>query len=222
MLPSDMAIEIQAHGFDDILAARIYQLMTIENRRLCSLGAFPFTEKFSTWTESVGTAGVPLTGAPTDIRAVRNLGLPGIQENNGNVTYLRKDYVEKTYGFNSYLLADYPRHYSVYGKNSTGGMNVYVWPYLTTALAMALDYHALPPVITAGTTELQMLLPEQYHGTLMDRVLARLSRSEGDLQDGDTYDARAREGERELVYAFETNQDSPDPMLFTPDDFFDT
>lgn len=215
MLPSAMVVEIQAHGFDDVLDTRIYPLLTSENRRLCALAPFPFLEKFSTWTESVTSPSIPLAGAPSDIRAVRNMGIPNIVNNAGNLTYLRRDYIEKTFGFNAYLLVDFPTRYFLYGQNSTGGMNLYVWPNIAVATLFALDYYAYPPVLGAGTTEAQMLLPDMYCPILMDRVLARLSRSEGDLQDGDTYDARASAGVAEMLMSFEVNQDTPDPMLYT-------
>jgi len=211
-----MVTEIQAHDFQDIDAnTRIYPLLTSENRRLCALAPFPFLEKFSTWTEAVGTPATPLVGAPTDIRAVKNMGMPGVQDNAGNLSYLRRDYIEKTFGLNSYLLADFPTRYNLYGTNSTGGMNLYVYPYITASTLFALDYYALPPVLGAGTTEAQLLLPDMYCPILMDRVLARLSRAEGDLTDGDTYEARANAGVSEMMMSFEVNQDSPDPMLYT-------
>lgn len=220
MIPVDMVTEIQAYGFD-ALAARIYPLLTRANRKVCAMGPFPFTEKFSTWTEPVATAGVPLPGAPADIRAVRNLGLPGILENDGNVSYLRKDLVEKYYGFNSYLLADFPRHYSVYGRNATDGMNLYVWPYFTSSTLFALDYHANPPVLGAGTTALQMLLPDAYTDIIQNMVLAELCRSDGDLEDAAMYTDWARVGCKDLLNDFDVNEDSPNPMLFTDDYYYD-
>lgn len=220
MIPVDMVTEIQAYGFD-ALAGRIYPLLTRANRKVCAMGAFPFTEKFSTWTEAVATAGVALPGAPTDIRAVRNLGLPGIVENNGNVSYLRKDLAEKYYGSNSYLLADFPRHYSVWGRNATDGMNLYVWPYFTTSTIFSLHYHANPPVLGAGTTALQMLLPDAYTDIIQNMVLAELCRSDGDLEDAAMYTGWAREGTKDMLNDFDVNEDSPDPMLFTDDYYYD-
>ncbi len=224
MIPSDMVAEIQAHDFQDILPARIYPLLTSANRRLCSSGPYPFLEKFSTWTETVpgNGPGQPLALAPLDIRAVRNFGAPAVADNGGNIQYLRKDYVEKFYGFNSYLIQDTPvRHYCAYGKNSVGGCNLYVYPFPTFNYVFALDYYAMPPVLGAGTTEAQMLLPDEYSPLLMDIVIARLSRGEGDLQDGDTFDAVTARSIATLQNAFDVNMDSPDPMLVTQDLFFD-
>lgn len=217
MIPSAMVVEIQAHGFDDILDTRIYPLLTSENRRLCGIFPWPFTEKFFSWTEAAvpSNAGTPLTGAPTDIRAVRALGMPAIADNAGNVTYLPRDLISKTYGYNSYLISDFPRHYNIWGKNSSGGGQLFVYPYFTANTLFALDYHMLPPVLSAGSTEAQMLLPDEYAPILMDRVLARLSRSEGDLQDGDTYDRRAASALQDMLDAFDVNMDSPPPMIFT-------
>lgn len=216
MIPSDMVVEIQAHDFQDITAARIYSLLTSENRRICNLWPFPFTEKTATWTETAtGVAGLPLISAPTDIRAALNLGMPAVGNSGGNVQYLRRNLIEKIYGYNSYLLIDFPRHYNVYGKNSSGGGNLYVYPYISTNTIFALDYHALPPVLNAASTEAQMLLPDEFSNILMDRVIARLSRGEGDLTDGDTFDARAASALTEMLDAFDVNMDSPDPMLMT-------
>lgn len=217
MIPSAMVVEIQAHDFQDIADPRVYALLTSENRRLCNMMPFPFTEKFATWTETAvpANAGTPLVGAPTDIRAVRTLGVPGLQNNQGTLTYLRRDLIEKIMGYNTYLLSDYPQYYNVWGKNATGGCNLYAYPYFTANTIFALDYHALPPVLSAATTEAQMLLPDEFAPILMDRVLARLSRGEGDLQDGVTYDQRATSAIAEMMDAFDANMDSPDPMMNT-------
>lgn len=223
MIPSAIVAEINQYGFDSVNYpdARIYAILTRANRRVCDLMPFPFTEKFATWTESVGTPGTPLATCPTDIRAVRNLGMPGIQDNAGNVTYLRRDYIEKTYGFNSYLLQDFPRHYNVFGKNASGGANLYVYPYISTSTIFALDYHALPPVLSAATTEPQMLLPDAYSDIIQLMALAELSRSDGDLDDGSNYEATYRGRIADMMSDFDSNMDTPDPMLLTTDDYFD-
>lgn len=219
MIPLDMATEIGLYGFD-ATAARIYQLLTRANRRVCSIAPFPFTEKFSTWTETANTANVatPLVGAPADIRAVRNFGCPGISDNAGNVSYLRKDLIEKTYGFNSYLLNDFPRHYYVWGKNATGGCNLYIYPYILANTIFALDYHALPPVLTGSTTEAQMLLPDAYSDIIQNMVLSELSKADGDLDDGKSYKADAKDGMADLLNDFDVNMDSPDPMILLDDE----
>lgn len=216
MIPLDIATEIAAYGFD-ATAARIYTLLTRANRRLCAVAPFPFTEKFSTWTETANPANVaaPLTGAPTDIRAVKNFGMPGIADNGGNVSYLRKDLIEKTYGFNSYLLNDFPRHYNVYGKNSTGGCNLYIYPYILSNTLFALDYFARPPVLTGATTEAQMLLPDDYSDIIQTMVLAELSRADGDLDDGANYEALYKSRIADMLNDFDANMDSPDPLLYT-------
>lgn len=220
MIPSAIVAEINNYGFDNVNYpdARIYALLTSENRRICNLWPFPFTEKFATWTETSvvpGNVGQPLVGAPSDIRAVRALGMPAVGDNAGNITYLPRDFIEKQYGYNSYLLTDTPRHYNVFGKNSTGGCNLYVYPYPTVNTIYALDYHALPPVLSAASTEAQMLLPDEFSAILMDRVLARLSRSDGDLDDGANYDARATSALAEMLDSFDVNMDSPPPMLWS-------
>jgi hypothetical protein len=109
----------------------------------------------------------------------------------------------------------------VWGRNSLGGSNLYVWPYLTAAMAMTCGYHALPPVLGAGTTEAQMLLPDAYCHIIQNMVLSELARSDGDLDDAAMYDGWAKAGRVDLLTDFDVNEDSPDPMLFTPDDFFD-
>lgn len=218
MLPSDMVVEIQAAGFDAVAAARIYPLLTSENRRICALGPFPFTEATAAWTETyVSTnAGLPLVGAPTDIRAARRLSMPEIVDNDGNATYLRRDLLAKRYGGNSNALILEPvLHYNVYNGK------LYIWPYIEANRKFVFDYHADPPVLGAGTTEAQMLLPDEYAGALMDRVMARLARSDGDLQDGQFYDNRASEALAELQAAYDVNMDSPDPMFLPGSDYFD-
>lgn len=213
-----MVVEIQAYGFD-ALDTRIYPLLTRENRRLCSMAPFPFTQKFSTWTETVGTPGTPLgASSPQDIRAVIALGMPAVGDNAGNVSYLDRNLISKIYGYNSYLLQDFPRHYNVYGKNATGGCNVYVYPYISSSTIFALDYCALPPVLGAGTTEQAMLLPDAYSQALMDRVCAQLARSDGDLDDAVMYEQSASAKIAEMMNDFDANSDSPPPMLFTPDE----
>lgn len=218
MIPSDIVAEINSYGFDNVNYpdARVYKLLTRANRRVCSIAPFPFTEKFSTWTETAtGVAGVPLTGCPTDIRAVRSLGMPAIADNAGNVTYLSRTMIEKTYGYNSYLIIDFPRHYNVWGKNSTGGCNLYVYPFISSNTIFALDYHQLPPVLGSGTTEAQMLLPDAYSDIIQWIVLAELSKSDGDLDDAAHYYADASNLVSAMLNDFDVNSDSPDPILFT-------
>lgn len=217
MLPSAMVVEIEAHDFDTD-DPRIYALLTAENRRLCALGPWPFTEKTATWTETYNqaNAGLPLVGAPADLRAVRALGMPEIADNQGWVSYLRRDLIRRRYGSNSLLLRQEPvRHYYVFGNS------LYIWPYIEANRIFQLDYHADPPVLGAGTTEAQMLLPDEYAPILMDRVLARLSRAEGDLADGNEYDGRATSALAEMMTAYDINMDSPDPMILTDDGFYD-
>lgn len=217
MIPSAIVAEINNYGFDNVNYpdARIYQILTRANRRVCGLAPFPFTEKFTTWTETPATPATPLVGAPTDIRAVRNMGQPGIQDNAGNLSYLRRDYIEKTFGFNSYLLVDFPTRYFLWGKNSVGGANLYVWPYISIATIFSLDYHALPPVLSAATTEAQMLLPDAYCDVIQNMALAELARSDGDLDDATKYNNWALDGRADMMNDFESNQDTPDPMLYT-------
>ena len=216
MKPSDMVVEIQAYGFD-ALDTRIYPLLTRENRRLCAMAPFTFTQKFSTWTETAVPAnvGTPLVGAPTDIRAVVALGQPAENANAGNIVYLDRNLISKIYGYNSYLIVDVPRHYNVYGKNSSGGCNLYVYPYIAGDTIFALDYLALPPVLNASTTEAQMLLPDAYSQALMDRVCAQLARSDGDLDDAVKYENSAQATVMEMLNDFDANMDSPPPMIFT-------
>jgi hypothetical protein len=216
MIPLDIAGEITAYGFD-ATTARIYPLLTRANRKVCAMAPFPFTEKFISWTETynVANVGTPLTGAPTDIRAVRTLGMPAISNNAGNVSYLRRDLIEKTYGYNSYLLVDFPRHYNIWGKNSNGGGNLYVYPYISANTIFALDYHANPPVLTGTTTEAQMLLPDAYTEIIQNMVLAELSRSDGDLDDATMYTRWANDGIAAMLTDFDVNADSPDPMMLT-------
>lgn len=221
MIPSNIVAECQAHDFQDILDTRIYPLLTAENRRLCGMKPWPFTERFSTWTEVVGTAGAALPGAPTDIRAIRNLFMPGVANNDGNLQYLRRDYIEKIYGGSTYLLGDTPIHYNLWGKNSLGGGGLYVYPYHTISTIYALDYHALPPVLSAASTEAQMLLPDAWCTILIDRVVARLSQAEGDLQDAQHYFGVAALNQQDMEEEFDVNLDSADPMLNTSDTFFD-
>lgn len=211
MLPSEAVTEIQEHDFQDITTARIYPLLTNESRRLASMYPFPFLEGKSVWTEAVVGADQPLAGAPTDIRAVRALGCPAIAENNGNLTYLRRDYVMRYFGRNTYLTADFPQYYYMWGGS------LYVYPYFTSSTIFALDYIKRIPTLGAGTTEAQWLIPAEYQNIVIDRVLARLSRSEGDLTDGDTFDQRASSAIAEMQAAFDVNQDSPDPMMQTFD-----
>jgi hypothetical protein len=217
MIPSAMVVEIQAYGFD-ALDTRIYPLLTRANRMVCSAALFPFTEKFFSWTETSNVPagiGQPLTGAPTDIRAVRALGMPAVADNAGNVTYLRRDLITKTYGYNSYLLNDFPRHYNIWGKNSSGGGNLYVYPYISANTIFALDYHMLPPVFSAGTTEAQMLLPDAYCDIIQNIVLSELARSDGDLDDAGKYAGWANTGMSAMLNDFDVNTESPDPMLLT-------
>lgn len=219
MLPSAIVGEINQYGFDNVnyADARIYAILTRANRRLCAIAPFPFTEKFSTWTETQNVANIatPLVGAPADIRAVRNFGCPALADNSGNVSYLRKDILEKTYGFNSYLLNDFPRHYYVYGKNATGGCNLYIYPYILANTLFALDYHARPPVLSAASTEAQMLLPDEYCDIIQTMALAELSRSDGDLDDGAGYEALYKSRIADMLNDFDANVDSPDPMIYT-------
>lgn len=224
MIPSAIVAEINQYGFDSVTYpdARIYPLLTRANRRVCAMGPFPFTEQFATWTETPSTPATPLVGAPTNIRAVKNFGCPAYDNNYGDVSYLRRDYIEKIYGFNSYLLVDDPpRHYNLYGKNSLGGANLYVYPYPSVATLFALDFYALPPVLNASSTEAAMLLPDEYTPILQNIVLAELSSSDGDLDDAASYTARNPPLFAELFNAYEMNQDSPDPMLMLPDGFWD-
>jgi len=211
VLPSEAVAEVQEHDFQDILATRIYPLLTNESRRLASMYPFPFLEGKSVWTESVVSADSPLAGAPTDISAVRRLGCPAIAENNGNLQYLRRDYVMRIFGVNTYLTVDFPQYYYMWGGQ------LYVYPYFNVSTIFSLDYIKKIPTLGAGTTEAQWLIPSEYQNIVIDRVLARLSRSEGDLQDGETFDARATSAVQEMQAAFNVNQDSPDPMMYTPD-----
>lgn len=211
MLPSEAVVEIQAHDFQDILDTRIYPLMTNESRRLAAMYPFPFLEGQASWTESVVSANSALTGAPADIKAVRRLGCPTIGEGMGNLQYLRRDYVMRIFGTNTYLTVDYPKYYYLYGGQ------IFVYPYFSVATLFQLDYIKRVPVLGAGTTEAQWLIPSEYQNIIIDRVIARLSRGEGDLTDGDTFDARAAGAVAEMLAAFDVNQDSPDPMLMTTD-----
>ena len=211
MLPSEAVVEIQAHDFQDILDTRIYPLLTNESRRLANMYPFPFLEGQSSWTETVATANSPLAGAPSDIRAVRRLGCPAIGESMGNLQYLRRDYVMRIFGTNTYLTVDFPQYYYMYGGQ------LYVYPYFSVNTLFQLDYIKKVPTLGAGTTEAQWLIPAEYQNIIIDRVIARLSRGEGDLTDGDTFDRRADSAVAEMLAAFDVNQDSPDPMLFTPD-----
>lgn len=218
MIPSDILAEINNYGFDNVNYpdARLYKLLTRANRKICAMGPFSFTQKFSTWTEAVATPGTPLGAlSPQDIRAVNALGCPAQGDYAGNITYLDRNLISKIYGYNSYLLADFPRHYNVYGKNTTGGCNLYVYPYITAPTIFALDYCALPPVLSAGSTEAQMLLPDAYSDIVMNMVLAELANSDGDLDDGAVYLNKAKAGTADLLNDFDVNNDSPPPMLFT-------
>lgn len=211
MLPSEAVVEIQAHDFQDILDTRIYPLMTNESRRLASMYPFPFLEGKSVWTESVVSADSALAGAPTDIKAVRMLGCPAIGESMGNLQYLRRDLVFRIFGKNTYLTADFPKYYYMWAGQ------LFVYPYFTASTIFALDYIKRVPVLSAASTEAQWLIPGEYQNIIIDRVIARLSRAEGDLQDGETFDARAGGAVSEMLAAFDVNQDSPDPMMFTTD-----
>lgn len=211
MLPSEAVVEIQAHDFQDILDTRIYPLLTNESRRLASMEPFPWLEGKSVWTESVVGADTPLAGAPTDIAAVRALGCPAIGEGMGNLQYLRRDLVFRIFGRNTYLTVDFPKYYYMWGGQ------LYVYPYFSVATMFALDYIKRVPTLGVGTTEAQWLIPSEYQNIVIDRVLARLSRGEGDLTDGDTYDRRADSALGELMGSFEVNMDSPNPMLMTTD-----
>jgi hypothetical protein len=220
MLPSAIVAEINNYGFDSVNYpdARVYALLTRANRRVCAIAPFPFTQKFFTWTETsvVPTnVGAPLTGAPTDIRAVQALGMPAIADNAGNVAYLDRNLISKVYGYNSYLLVDFPRHYNVWGRNTSGGMNLYVYPYISTNTIFALDYYQIPPVLSAGTTAGQMLLPDEYCDVIQWLVLAELSKSDGDLEDAAAYYRDAQNTIAALINDFDANMDSPPPMIFT-------
>lgn len=211
MTPAEAVAEIKEHDFQDIDDLRVFRLLTNESRRLAAMYPFPFLQGKSVWTESVATADSPLVGGPTDIQAVLAMGCPAIGNSQGNLTYLRRDYIFRIYGRNTYLTADYPQFYYMFGGQ------LFVYPYFTASTIFSLDYIKRVPTLAAGTTEAQWLIPGEYQDILMDRVLARLSRSEGDLTDGDTYDSRATSALGELMAAFNVNQDSPDPMMFTPD-----
>jgi hypothetical protein len=218
VIPSAIVAEINSYGFDNVNYpdARVYAILTRANRRVCSIAPFPFTQKFATWSETVGTPGTPLgANSPQDIRAVNALGMPAVADNAGNVTYLSRNLISKTYGYNSYLLQDFPRHYNAYGKNATGGCNIYVYPYISAATIFALDYHALPPVLGSGTTEAQMLLPDAYCDVIQWIALAELSKSDGDLDDSRGYYTDAQNVISGMLNDFDVNMDSPDPMLFS-------
>lgn len=213
-----LVTEIQRHDFQDIDGPTvIFPLLNIEHKAICSMAPFPFTQKSSVWTEAVNVPNTPLVGAPTDIQAVQMCGLPGIADNDGNLSYLRRDYISKIYGRNSYLLVDFPRHYYLYGKGASGGYALYCWPYFSIPMQFMLDYSSVASTLTAGVTEPQITLPPEYHKILIDRVVARLSRAEGDLTDGDVFDAKADQAIGRLMDAFLVNNDTPDPMLSTPD-----
>lgn len=210
---NSLQAEITRHNFDEDPTTVIFPLLTMEHRRICATGPYPFTQKTATWTESVGTAGNPLVGAPADIRAVRFLGCPELVRYGGNLTYLDRVLIAKYYGRNSYLLADDPIHYYIWKDQ------LYVWPYITTARIFSLDYHCDGSTIAAGVTEANITLPPEYHPLLIDRVCARLSRSEGDFDDAGGFEARANTAVQELMDAYDINMDAPDPML--PDTSWD-
>lgn len=204
-----MVTEIQAHGFDDILAARIIPLLDLEHKRICAMNAWPFTESTQLWTPTIVADNVTVPGSPTNIQFVRTAELPDYSK---TLSYLRRDILRKQYGAGLTLFEDLPRHYFLYGGQ------FFVWPNIpigTTTLKIVLDFHQRPITLAAGQAETLVLLPPEFHGILMDRVLARLSRSEGDLTDGDTYDARANSQMSELYAAFDVNMDSPDPIVTT-------
>lgn len=209
---NSLGAEIQRHDFQDVdLTTVIFPLLTQEHKKLCGSGPYPFTEATSTWTEAVNVPNTPLVGAPSNIRAVRFMGMPQVADFNGNLSYLDRVLIARRYGRNSYLLVDFPRHYNMWGGK------LYVWPYFSVATMFALDYHMIGSTIAAGLTEAQITLPPDYHDALIDRVVARLSRAEGDLADGTTYDQVAERTEKFLQDAYDINMDQPNPMLDSSD-----
>lgn len=207
-----MVNEIAAAGFDDTATlARIAPLLDLEHKRICAMAAWPFTETTLTWTPTIVAVDVPVPNAPTGIQFARVCELPLYSQ---TLSYLRRDIMRKQYGGGFRTYTDLPRHYYIYG-----GL-FYVWPNIPigSSLQIAFDYHRKPITLTAGVTEAQILLPPEFHGMLMDRVMARLSRTEGDLTDGTTYDARADSQMSELYATFDVNMDSPDPIIYIPED----
>lgn len=203
----NMVLEIQAHGFDDILAARIIPLIDLEHKRICAMASWPFTEATSTWTPTIVATNITVPGAPASIQFVRTAELPQYSQ---ALSYLKRDILRKQYGAGLTTYTELPRHYFMYGGQ------FFVWPNFpigTSTVQVSLDYHLKPATLAAAGAETTILLPPEFHGILMDRVLARLSRSEGDLTDGDTYDQRAQGEMRELYASFDINMDSPDPII---------
>lgn len=212
---NDMVTEIQAHGFDDVLAARIIPLLDLEHKRICATAAWPFTEATSTWTPNVVAVNVTVPGAPSPIQFVRYAELPQYSQ---ALSYVRRDILRKTYGGGLTTVTDLPKNYYIFNEE------FFVWPNFpigTTTVQVTLDYHMKPATLAAGGAEATILLPPEFHGILMDRVLARLSRSEGDLTDGETYDSRAQGQLPELYAAFDINMDSPDPIVMASDLYWD-
>lgn len=206
-----MVTEVAAHGYDDAVAlARIAPLLDLEHKRLCGQAAWPFTESTSAWTPTVVAVNVAVPGAPSNIQYVRTAEMPAY---NQTLSYLRRDILRKQYGGGLTTLTDLPRHYFMFGGQ------FFVWPNIPigSSLLLALDFHQKPISLTAGVTEAQILLPAEFHGILLDRVIARMARAEGDITDGDTYDNRAQGQIAELYAAFDVNMDSPDPIINNPD-----
>lgn len=204
---NSMVTEVAAHGYDDAVAlARIAPLLDIEHKRLCGMAAWPFTEATLLWTPTVVALNVPVPGAPTNIQYVRTAEMPAY---NQTLSYLRRDIIRKQYGGGLILNTDLPMHYYLYG------FQFYVWPNIPigATLQLAVDFHQKPLSLVAGVTEAQVLLPAEFHGLLIDRVVARMARAEGDLTDGDTYDNRANSQLQELYSTFDVNMDSPDPII---------
>src|SRR3954464_8960466 len=103
-----MVTEIQAHGFDDILPARIAPLLDLEHKRICSQHAWPWTEATLTWTPVVIAVDVPVPSAPTDIQFVRVAEMPAYSQ---TLSYVNRIILRKQYGGGFRTLTDLPRNY---------------------------------------------------------------------------------------------------------------
>jgi hypothetical protein len=184
---ADMISELNDHGFDSISSSRALSVINSTMWDVCGREPWPFLEKFVRLLFTTGTSYEPDTPI-ADLRAVQSMKLePAVgQAAGGNeVRYMRSDDYDVAIGNNTIIATGTPSVFTIDGQNA-----LHFYPAPSASQVVRCRYISRPAALTAGTLSASIVLPFEYHrSVLVNGALFKLYAMEDDTDIAPTFES---------------------------------